>query len=296
MIPHLTDGQSRALALATDTDDIRPVLITGPGGTGKSFLIDRIDAEYRDPFTGDSALLKVAPTGMAALNIGAPTLHRAFGMRPGYTRGRRWAASFFDRIRALLIDEVSMVRADLLDDVDACLRRSWAEANYKPVAESPVFGGLKLIMVGDPFQLAPIVKDDERPALERKGYESEWFFDSNALAGGYVTCHLTEILRQADQDFRDLLERLRTGKMETPDYARLRGRVGRAQRGALTLCGRRAEADDINRRTLAKLPGDVLRSRAEITGEFNVQDAPVAEVLELKDRRSGDASVQLPGG
>jgi hypothetical protein len=267
-----------ALALDALEHSSRHVFVTGRAGTGKSTLLlhylDSVDL---------SRTVVVAPTGVAALDVGGETIHHFFRMRPGQTpseaadSGRRAAAGIgaevYRRLASLVIDEVSMVRADLLDGVDSFLRA--ARSSAEP------FGGVRVIAFGDLYQLPPVVTAEER-GLFRERYPSPYFFSSQVFGRlrdeenlenvAYV--ELQKIYRQADTTFIEFLNRVRSKDLEAADLELINARVIDVDAamaepaGPLFLTTTNRRASQINETHLARLTGPALRSVARVTGEF----------------------------
>ena len=263
------------------------LFLTGRAGTGKTTFLKYV----REAATKRHAV--VAPTGIAALNAGGVTVHSMFGIpprdfHPDYTpediarnvKLFQWKRKLVEKLEMLIIDEVSMVRADLLDTIDHVLRR------FKKQPRRP-FGGIQVLFIGDPYQLPPVVRRDEKTALLAR-YGSPFFFASdgyNELAPR--TIELDHIYRQSDPDFIRLLNAIREGENSQATLQQLQPRVqphiaASPPEGYITLCSHRAPADRINQREL-----DAIDSRSEtyngkLTGNFRPQDAPTAIELELK--------------
>ncbi|HRE44267.1 MAG TPA: AAA family ATPase [Terricaulis sp.] len=244
-------------------DERTPVVfVTGRAGTGKShFIRSLVEADPGFP----QALL--APTGLAAMNIGGQTAHSFFGFPPrpliGNLEKPGW---FFTRtaraIRRLIIDEVSMLRADVLDAMNQYLQV--ARKSSRP------FGGVQMLLVGDFYQLPPVVRGDESQLLEDAGYNSPYAFSAHVLRDAPVTAvELTEVHRQTDGDFIALLSALREMRgvqnaVETLNDACL-GRV--LERRPVLLCATNAVADGYNARGLANLPGSGMKFAGAFEGE-----------------------------
>ena len=198
----------------------RSLFLTGKAGSGKTTFLHAIKAE------GMKQMVVVAPTGVAAINAGGMTIHSffqlPFGLHiPGASRTEQSRPNRLSRqkirlIRSLdllVIDEISMVRADMLDAIDQVLR-NYREANLP-------FGGVQLLMIGDLHQLPPVVKHEDWTLLQAH-YATPYFFSSQALQKTeYVSIELKHIYRQSDQSFIDLLNRVRDNKLDEDVLNRL---------------------------------------------------------------------------
>ncbi len=251
------------LEAQTALDDRTPVVfVTGRAGTGKShFIRSLVEADPSYP----QALL--APTGLAAMNIGGQTVHSFFGFPPrpliGNLEKPGW---FFTRtaraIRRLIVDEVSMLRADVMDAMNTHLQV--ARKSSRP------FGGVQMLLVGDFYQLPPVVRGDESQLLEDAGYNSPYAFSAHVLRDAPLSAvELTEVHRQTDRDFIALLSALREMRgvedaVETLNHACL-GRV--LDKRPVLLCATNAVADGYNARGLAGLPGSGIRFSGAFEGE-----------------------------
>ncbi len=261
------------------------IYLTGKAGTGKTTFLHRIKEE------GFKRMVVTAPTGVAAINAGGMTLHSMFQLPfglhlPGATRDeskqRRFSGQKISLIRSLdllVIDEISMVRADLLDAVDEVLRR------YRD--HSKPFGGVQLLMIGDLHQLPPVVKQEEWEML-RQHYQTPYFFSSLALQKtGPVAIELKHIYRQSDQTFIDLLNKVRNNKLDDSVLQTLNSRFIPDFQPAetddyITLTATNAAAHDINARKLASLPETVHVFKAKIEGDFPEMAYPTEQTLEFK--------------
>ena len=201
----------------------RHLFLTGKAGTGKTTFLHTLHGRL------PKQMVVTAPTGVAAINAGGVTLHSFFQLPFGPLAGRgseqpryRFSRDKVAMIRGmdlLVIDEISMVRADLLDAVDDVLRRF--RDRRKP------FGGVQLLMIGDLQQLPPVVKDAERDLLQQQ-YETPYFFGSHALREtDYACIELTEVYRQQDGRFLDLLNLVRDDRL-TPEALAELNQIGRA--------------------------------------------------------------------
>ncbi len=261
------------------------IFLTGKAGTGKTTFLHRIKNDMV------KRMVVVAPTGVAAINAGGMTIHSFFQLPfgpylPGNTRDparqRKFSGEKIRLIQSLdllVIDEISMVRADLLDGVDDVLRR-YRDA-YKP------FGGVQLLLIGDLHQLPPVVKDDEWGVL-RPHYPTPYFFSSQALQRSEpVVVELKHIYRQSDRVFIDLLNHVRDNKIDTSVLDALNSRFVADFRPSeadayITLTTHNASAHDINAQKLASIPTAPQLFRAVVTGDFPAHAYPTDEMLELK--------------
>lgn len=245
------DSYDPAAAARAALDDGAPVvLLTGRAGTGKSYFIRQLSKDQSVP----TALL--APTGLAAMNIGGQTVHSFFGFPPRPLIGLAEKPGWFftqtaRRIRRLIVDEVSMLRADVLDAMDSHLRA--ARKSSRP------FGGVQMVLVGDFYQLPPVVRGDESHLLEEAGYESPFAFSAKALRDGIVARFELEVVhRQTDADFIDLLSRIRERRGVDQAVALLNEACLNQPppaRPPILLAGTNVTADTYNQRGLAALQG-----------------------------------------
>lgn len=262
------------------------VFLTGKAGTGKTTFLHDIVANT----TKRHAV--VAPTGVAAINAGGVTIHSFFQLPfdpylpdvkelvTEYQMPERYKAlsknkqNIIRTLELLIIDEVSMVRADLLDAIDMTLRR--VRRSSRP------FGGVQLLLIGDVHQLSPVVTEAERPYMERV-YPSPYFFASKALQQiNYVTIELTKVYRQQDAAFVDLLNHVRDNNIDSATLAALNARVGTSQKGAITLTTHNRQADAINRRHMDALHGEQRTFEAIVKGNYPDKALPCDQRLEVK--------------
>ena len=240
-------------------------------------------------------MVVIAPTGIAAINAGGVTIHSffqipfapyvpesSFSTNGQATYRFRFGKEKINIIRSmdlLVIDEISMVRADLLDAVDEMLRRY--RDRHKP------FGGVQLLMIGDLQQLAPVVKDEEWQML-KKYYDTPYFFSSRALKQTeYCTIELKTVYRQSDGAFLDLLNRIRENHCDPQVLEALNRRYlpdfqPRKEEGYIRLVTHNYQAQRINNYELEQLPGRSYAFRATIDGKFPEYSYPTDELLELK--------------
>lgn len=262
------------------------IFLTGKAGTGKTTFLSRIRAEV------PKRTAVVAPTGVAAINAGGVTIHSLFQLPfgplvPGTVRSKMNERRFGrDKIKLLksldllIIDEISMVRGDVLDAIDEVLRR------YRN--NSHPFGGLQLLMIGDLHQLPPVVKQHEWELLGPH-YETPYFFSSLALKKtDSVTIELKHIYRQADSEFIALLNKVRDNKMDPSVFEQLNRRylpdlIKDNEDEYITLTSHNAGASSINTQKLAALKGKRFKFPAKVKGDFPEHAFPTVEVLEIKE-------------
>lgn len=274
----LTTDQQRFFDLIENTNDNYWIL--GKPGVGKSVLIRALTE------MGMKHYVKAAPTGLAALNVGGKTLHSHFGIpvssgifAPDFNRftNNPNVLNYVEHtVKHLIIDEVSMVRSDMLDFIDRFLR------HVKRVDEP--FGGIQVIAVGDFFQLPPIVNKADKDAMQAAGWRSEFAFDAKCTAD-FKSLILEEVLRQKDDGgFIKLLHAARTATKENPFPIRqlqfLNRRVERPTTPRLRLTGTNKQALEVNARELAAISSPVVEFHANNFGTW--PEFPAEPVLTLK--------------
>ncbi len=262
------------------------IFLTGKAGTGKTTFLHKLKENT------PKRMIITAPTGVAAINAGGVTLHSFFQMPfgpfvPGsetqqQRQRHRFSKEKINIIKSLdllVIDEISMVRADLLDAVDAVLRR------YRH--QNQPFGGVQLLMIGDLHQLPPVVKDDEW-ALLKQYYDSFYFFSSNALQQRQMICiELKHIYRQSDAFFIQLLNRVRDNRLDQETLSALNTRYKPAfqadeENNYITLTTHNRSADNTNENHLQKLDSKPFVFQADVEGDYPEYIYPTAEKLILK--------------
>ena len=259
------------------------IFLTGKAGTGKTTFLHTVVERSR------KRSIVVAPTGVAAINAGGVTIHSFFQLPlspyiPGVRSQQRFNFSNEKRrliasLDLVIIDEISMVRADLLDAIDNVLRR------YRD-SQLP-FGGVQLLMIGDLQQLTPVVTPDEEGLLSSY-YDTPYFFSSKALKDiDYVTIQLEKVYRQQDDTFITLLNHIRTGQCTANDLALLNSRYQpafrpSAQEDYIRLTTHNRKADLYNESNLRSLPTPSFRYQAEIENTFPEYAYPTSVELELK--------------
>ena len=262
----------------------RSIFLTGKAGTGKTTFLKTVMARSR------KRPIVVAPTGVAAINAGGVTIHSFFQLPLSpYVPGAKVESKFdFSKEKRkiiasmdlLIIDEISMVRADLLDAIDAVLRR------YREHGQP--FGGVQLLMIGDLAQLTPVVTPEDELML-KPFYDTPYFFGSKALQQiDYVTIQLSHIYRQQDESFISLLSEVRSGHPSAEALERLNSRyqpsfVPRPEEPYIRLTTHNHQANHYNESELQKLPGRAFTYHAVIEGTFPDYSYPTAETLVLKE-------------
>ena len=285
------------LVLYTDSH----IFLTGKAGTGKTTFLKDL------PLKTYKRMVVVAPTGVAAINAGGQTIHSFFQLPFGpqlpenalppidshrndiggrtkslaaqYQKLNKKKINLIRSLDLLIIDEISMVRADVLDAIDTVLRR--VRRSQKP------FGGLQLLMIGDVHQLAPVAKAEEWEVLSPY-YDTPYFFGSQVLKKApYICVELEHIYRQHDNDFITLLNKVRNNHMDAECVRLLNNRflpnfVPKDRDGYITLTTHNYQADQINESKLAAIKEKPLTFKAEIEGFFPENTYPTKEELELK--------------
>lgn len=259
------------------------MFITGKAGTGKSYLL-RCFLEHTKKNT-----VVVAPTGIAALNVHGSTIHRFFGLKPELQIPEKIDNSViyghkretFKNLDTLVIDEISMVRSDLMDTIDYILKR--ANGNNLP------FGGKQVLVFGDLYQLPPVLKDnsDEKTYI-LDHYGGAFFFDSPAVKkNGFKIYELKEVFRQEDENLIEALNHIREGSQTISDLDLINSKVSqntsRTYRDDfITLTTTNKAAKKVNEDMLRQIKSPVQKYWAWIEGEFPINDFPTERCLELK--------------
>ena len=259
------------------------IFLTGKAGTGKTTFLRTVVAR------STKQMIVVAPTGVAAINAGGVTIHSFFQLDlaphiPGakvnqinkFSKEKRKIIASID---LLIIDEISMVRCDLLDAIDSVLRR------YRD--HSRPFGGVQLLMIGDLAQLTPVVTPEDDAVLSQY-YDTPYFFGSKALQQiNYVTIQLQKIYRQADSTFVDILNHIREGHITAADFETLHKRYNpsftpKTEEGYIRLTTHNRKADEYNDHEMQRLNSQPFTYEAEIDGTFPEYSYPTAFYLTLK--------------
>lgn len=266
------------------------LFLTGKAGTGKSTFLRYICANTKKKH------VVLAPTGIAAINVGGATLHSFFKipfhpLLPNdvkfsekhiretlkYTGEKR---KIIREVELIIIDEISMVRADIIDFIDKVLR-IYTRNRHEP------FGGKQMLFVGDIYQLEPVLREEDRQLLQ-PFYPSPFFFDAHAFRQMHLACiELTKVYRQEDPQFISLLDRIRNNTITQSELSLLNSHVSSAskedgQQLAITLSTRRDTVDYINEQRLEQLPGDTVCLKGMVDGDFPENSLPTSIDLDVK--------------
>lgn len=270
----------------------RSVFLTGKAGTGKTtFLNDFVKRTKKKHIV-------IAPTGIAAINAGGVTIHSMFGLPlrtflptteridsslanniadlMHHFKYRKDKLKLLREVEIIIIDEVSMLRADVLDMMDFSLR--FVRRNNQR------FGGVQMLFIGDLYQLPPVVRDEH---VLKQYYQSPFFFDSHAIKEiPLITIELTKVYRQSDEDFLDILNAIRDGDVANIDFNHLNERYDpdfqTGHDSYVYLCSHNRMADEINQKKLAEIKVDPSTYEAKLFGEFKENQFPNEQFLELK--------------
>ena len=272
----------------------RNVFLTGEAGTGKTTFLRNFLKNT------EKKCVVVAPTGVASINAGGSTIHSMFGlptrmflptvetvdpnmaqnipMLHSHFHYPRPKLDIFKNLDLLIIDEISMVRCDLFDAIDESLRFSRRS--------NQAFGGVQILMIGDLFQLPPVVRPFEKELLDVY-YKSEFFFDSRVYDElSVLQLKLNKVYRQSDKSFVGLLNNIRNATLEQGDFETLQERYQPDfepdEDGFVTLCSHNATADTINKTKLENLQAEEYRFNADIRGDFFESQYPIDPLLKVK--------------
>lgn len=266
------------------------LFLTGKAGTGKSTFLRYICANTKKKH------VVLAPTGIAAINVGGATLHSFFKipfhpLLPNdvkfsekniretlkYTGEKR---KIIREVELIIIDEISMVRADIIDFIDKVLR-IYTRNRHEP------FGGKQMLFVGDIYQLEPVLREEDRQLLQ-PFYPSPFFFDAHAFRQMHLACiELTKVYRQEDPQFITLLDRIRNNTITQSELSLLNSHVSSVsnedgQQLAITLSTRRDTVDYINEQRLEQLPGETVCLKGMVDGDFPENSLPTSIDLDVK--------------
>jgi len=257
----------------------RNVFITGKAGTGKSTLLD-----YFWQITKKSIAV-LAPTGVAAVNIGGQTIHSFFRFKPEVTviEARKIAKKtknnqLFREIETIIIDEISMVRADLFDCIDIFLKT--VLKNKQP------FAGKQMIFIGDLYQLPPVLTGEDRKFFKRE-YQSQYFFDAKVMKNFEMEfVELEKIYRQTDERFIELLNSIRNNSVSEEQLKilnqRFKENCNDLEKDYIYLTTTNQLAESINEQNLNKIPSKIYKFEGRIEGEFDLKFLPTELELKLK--------------
>ena len=266
------------------------LFLTGKAGTGKSTFLRYIAQTTKKKY------IVLAPTGIAAINAGGSTLHSFFKLpfHPLLPNDTRYTQrklkdtlkyngekrKILREVELIIIDEISMVRADIIDFIDKVLR-VYSRNIYQP------FGGKQLLLVGDMYQLEPVLKEDERQLL-KPYYPSTFFFDALVFKEmKLVSIELQKVYRQTDPTFINILDSIRITSVSIDQLSTLNKQVGKViandkNKLAITLSGKRDTVDHINEQELSRLPGKPITLYGHIEGDFPESNLPTPIELYLK--------------
>jgi len=253
------------------------LFVTGRAGTGKSTLLNVLKK------TTKKNTAVVAPTGIAALNVGGQTIHSFFRFPPKmidpHELTKRKNHRFYKKLQLLIIDEISMVRADMMDCIDIFLRANREDA--RP------FGGVQLVVFGDLFQLPPVVSSNFERQFLREKYGSPYFFAANVFDEiNLRMIELRTVYRQTQRHFINLLDNIRTRHFDHDDLLEINDRHTNDTESdglAITLCSTNATVNSINDNKLKAISSPVFEYRGRISGNFNPRNCPVDHYLFLKN-------------
>lgn len=263
-------------------NDDQCLFITGKAGTGKSTLL-----EYFKQQSAKKAVI-LAPTGIAALNVGGATLHSFFRLPPRAINPdevKTVAAhrrKIYKSIDTIVIDEVSMVRADMIDVIDRFMRLN-GKNKLLP------FGGVKMIFIGDLFQLPPVLSKNDESYLSSSDYKTPFFFSAKVFSEVNMEfIELTKVYRQKEQDFIHLLNSIRNNQATSSDIQRINQRYqpqfeSDVNDYYITLTTTNKIANEINTAQLKKLSGKLYQFEGEVKNKFEKGSLPTDLILELKE-------------
>lgn len=275
----LTEEFSDAFDLLENSDG--NIYITGKAGTGKSTLLTYFRQKTK------KNVVVLAPTGVAALNVAGATIHsffrfptRLLAPNDKDIKVEHQRRDLFKKLSMVIIDEVSMVRADLLDAIDLSLRLN--RKDQRP------FGGVQMVFFGDVFQLPPVVVGKDLSDYFEVNYGGPYFFNSKSFTASSFTCiELSKIFRQKDDGFKDILNCIRENRLGGKELSLLNAKYCVEERTddsstALTLCTTNKIASEINDSRMAAIPTEEFVYQAEIKGKFDQSAYPTEPNLALK--------------
>jgi ATP-dependent DNA helicase PIF1 len=254
------------------------LLLTGDAGTGKSTFIKKIIKET------NKNIILLAPTGVASVNIGGQTIHSFFKF-PAKPLTSNYIPIvkqddlyLFKKIDTIIIDEISMVRVDLMEAIDHFLRTN--------LTDNRPFAGKQIIMIGDLSQLPPVMGTSEEKNMILNQWDSEFFFSANVLKNlSYNKIYLTKIYRQNDQIFIETLNKIKRNTITEQEIAEINSKCYRrniSYSDIITICSTNASADIINDMELSKIPGERIVLEGKLEGQFNEKSCPVERRITVK--------------
>jgi ATP-dependent DNA helicase PIF1 len=270
----LSPEQAELFKIMEETRD--NMFITGKAGTGKSLLLQYFRQK------SNKNVVVVAPTGVAALNVRGQTIHSLFKIPPAFIPKNSLkldsrTAALLKHVDTVVIDEISMVRADLMDAIDHLLKQ--ARENKLP------FGGVQMIMFGDLYQLPPIISDPELHRYFIETYGGYYFFNADAWNNTDLYAYeLSKIYRQSDQEFINILNSIRRGEIEDGHLAILNEKAGTLTptEGVITLATTNRTVNEINSTRLSRLLDKAHEYKAVVSGDIDASSFPTDEFLQLK--------------
>lgn len=247
------------------------MFVSGSAGTGKSVFINSLCKTSR------KKIAVVAPTGIAAINVGGQTIHSFFKLPIGILDDKIYpsekVSSMIKFIDTIIIDEISMVRADLFNAINVLMQKCTLNFNAP-------FGGKQIIIIGDILQLPPILQTEERKTYEQI-YKSRWFFDSPDI-GSFKTIIFKKIYRQSDENFRKLLNKFRFNRFDNDDLKLINKRFIKADEECIHVTSINRRADEINGEKLMMIDSQPFKYNGSIYGSFPESNLPAPLNLVLK--------------
>lgn len=285
----MEDNLQYELALKCINRTNLSLFLTGKAGTGKTTFLKNLSE------TCEKKFVVVAPTGIAAINAGGVTINSFFQLPPepylpdfpefmtaydtkDHRKMQRFKWGLMKALELLVIDEISMVRADMMDAISDTLKK--ARHSDEP------FGGVQLLMIGDIYQLPPVVKEQEAKYINQV-YKSPFFFSSKAFKDLFindkiVSIELQKVYRQENLDFVKVLNKFRDNTVDIDALRTINSRVGQMDPGAITLCTHNFQANQINEDNMNKLDGKLRIFDAKVEGNFPVNLYPIDAQLMMK--------------
>lgn len=284
-----SDNESFEKAVSIIENSERSLFLTGKAGAGKTTFLKYIKEKT------DKNHIVLAPTGVAAVNAGGETIHSFFQLSfspylpndvrlsPELLKFNKQKIDVIKSVQLIIIDEISMVRADIIDAISQILKS--VRKNQKP------FGGVQMLFIGDLFQLSPIAQNDFWDMVGEY-YDSEFFFDARILSPNeensldYDFIELNKVYRQKDPYFIEILNKVRNNQLSSTDFSKLNERYkyisDEVVNGYITLSTHRNNVDSVNTRRLKMLDTELHSFHAIVEGEFNEKNAPAESILSIK--------------